>query len=180
MVNWPGPGTRSAYVPSGFEELTSTCRPAESWIVSATPGSGTAAPEIVPATAHSPAARGNLAPACDCAPITAVAAARNDSEIARFTRCRRMLSSRPSLVTDRDRSEDAARRDPRERSLDTRHVGVNHGRQVERHQLREDQSPDDDQAERLARFAAGPVAERDRHRAKQRRHGRHHDRPEPD
>ena len=63
---------------------------------------------------------------------------------------------------------------------DGRHVGVDHRRQVQRHQLREGQAADHRQAQRPARFAARAVAQRDRQRAQQRRHGGHHDRPEAD
>ena len=61
-----------------------------------------------------------------------------------------------------------------------RHVGVDDRRQIQRDQLRDDEAADDGEAERPPRFAAGAVAERDRHRAEQRRHRRHHDRAEAD
>ncbi len=61
-----------------------------------------------------------------------------------------------------------------------RHVSVEDRRQVERDELREEQSADHHQTERLPRFAARAVAESDGHRAQQRRHGGHHDGAEAD
>ena len=47
-------------------------------------------------------------------------------------------------------------------------VGVVDGRQVERHQLREDEAPDHREAEGATRLGACPEAERDRQRAEER------------
>ena len=49
--------------------------------------------------------------------------------------------------------------------LRARQVGVEHGSQVERHQLREEQSSDDNHAQRLTGFASGAVADGDRNSA---------------
>src|SRR3954465_127920 len=59
-----------------------------------------------------------------------------------------------------------------------RHIGVNHRRQIQRDQLRHQQAADNGEPEGPARLAAGAVAQSDRQRPEQRRHGRHHDRPE--
>ena len=64
--------------------------------------------------------------------------------------------------------------------LHLRHVRVDHGRQVERDELREEQASHHHQPQRLPRFAAGAVSDRDRHGAEHRGHRRHHDRPEAD
>jgi hypothetical protein len=61
--------------------------------------------------------------------------------------------------------------------LELRHV-VHHRGQIERHQLREDQSAHHHETERLSRFTARAVAQCDRHRPQQRRQRGHHDRPE--
>src|SRR5438874_10106939 len=59
-------------------------------------------------------------------------------------------------------------------------IEVDHRRDVEGEELREQQSADHREAERLARAAAGAKADGDRQAAHQRRHGRHHDRAEAD
>src|SRR5262249_19707809 len=65
-----------------------------------------------------------------------------------------------------------------EQAIEAVEVYVDDRRDVERKQLREDQSADHRDAERLAQFGAGAVAERDRQRPEDRRECRHHDRPE--
>ena len=49
---------------------------------------------------------------------------------------------------------------------------------IQRQHLGDEQAADDREAERAARLGTGAVAHRDRQRADQRRHRRHHDRPE--
>src|SRR5580700_10337036 len=61
-----------------------------------------------------------------------------------------------------------------------RHVSVDHRCQIQRNELREEQSAYHYQPEWLPCFAARAVTERDGHRAQQRRHGSHHDGPETD
>ena len=61
-----------------------------------------------------------------------------------------------------------------------RQVGVVDRRQVQRHQLREQQPADHHQSQRLPRFAAGAVADGDRNGAQHGRHRGHHDRAEAD
>src|SRR3546814_19796304 len=60
----------------------------------------------------------------------------------------------------------------------TFHRQIERRRDVERQQLRGQQTTDDGNAERLARFGTGAEAERDRQRAENRRERGHHDRPE--
>ena len=55
---------------------------------------------------------------------------------------------------------------------------INHGRDIERDQLRNDQAADNNQPERPARRAVGAKAERERQRAHQRRQRSHDDRDE--
>ena len=55
------------------------------------------------------------------------------------------------------------------------HVEVNHRRDIERQQLREHQSSDHCQTERLACIGAFAISESDRQRPEQRRHRGHHD-----
>src|ERR1035438_4431260 len=57
-------------------------------------------------------------------------------------------------------------------------IEVNHRRDVERDELREEQTAHYGKAERLARVRAGAGSERDRQGAEERRHRGHHDRPE--
>src|SRR5450759_314022 len=64
--------------------------------------------------------------------------------------------------------------------LRRRHVDVEDRREVEGHQLGEEQAADHYQAQRLARLAARAVTKCDRDRAQQRRHGGHHDGAETD
>ncbi len=63
---------------------------------------------------------------------------------------------------------------------DASHVGVDDGREVERHELREAQTADYDETEGTARFTAGTGTERDRDGAENRGYGGHHDRAEAD
>src|SRR4051812_41466185 len=58
------------------------------------------------------------------------------------------------------------------------HVQVNHGRRVEREHLRNQEPAHDADAERPPELRAHARTERERQRAEQRRHGRHHDRSE--
>src|SRR5437867_6769736 len=67
-----------------------------------------------------------------------------------------------------------------ERPLRARHVDVEHGRDVERQELRHQEAAHDRQAERAPRVRARPDAEPDRDRAEERGHRRHRDRPEPE
>src|SRR3546814_16646421 len=60
----------------------------------------------------------------------------------------------------------------------TFHRQIERRRDVERQQLRGQQTTDDGNAERLARFGTGAEAERDRQRAENRRERGHHHRPE--
>ena len=73
--------------------------------------------------------------------------------------------------TDRRRRPARTRRQPIEREIDDR-------RGVQRQHLAEDQAADDRDAQRPAQLRAGAGAERQRHAPEQRRHRRHHDRPE--
>src|SRR5213595_3430629 len=59
-------------------------------------------------------------------------------------------------------------------------IGVNHGRDIQRDELREGQAADHGDAERAARFRADAHAQRDGQGAHERRHRGHHDRPKPD
>ena len=59
------------------------------------------------------------------------------------------------------------------------HVEINDRRRVQRQELREQQAADDRDAHRPAQFRAGAVFQRQRQRAEQRGHRRHHDRTEP-
>src|SRR5689334_19857332 len=58
------------------------------------------------------------------------------------------------------------------------HIGVNHGSQIQRHGLRENEAADYRHTERAPRLATSAPAECDGYRAQQRRHGGHHDRTE--
>src|SRR5437763_432678 len=68
-----------------------------------------------------------------------------------------------------------ARRQPQPATFD---IDVVDRRNVERQQLRNEQSADDSQSERSPRFGAGSEPQRNRQRADERAHRRHHDRPE--
>ena len=59
-------------------------------------------------------------------------------------------------------------------------VKINHGGQVEREELREQQTADDGEAERLPHFGASAEAKGNRQGADQRGHAGHHDRAEAD
>src|SRR3546814_18146722 len=67
---------------------------------------------------------------------------------------------------------------PRPAFAQTFHRQIERRRDVERQQLRGQQTTDDGNAERLARFGTGAEAERDRQRAENRRERGHPDRPE--
>ena len=56
---------------------------------------------------------------------------------------------------------------------------VDHRRGVEREHLRNNEPADDRDAERLTQLRADPVSQRQRQRAEQRGHRRHHDRAKP-
>src|SRR4051794_24085241 len=58
------------------------------------------------------------------------------------------------------------------------HVEVDDGGREQRQQLREQEAADDRDAERAAQLGAGPLAQRQRQAAEERRHGGHHDRAE--
>ena len=57
-------------------------------------------------------------------------------------------------------------------------VEIDHRRGEQRQHLADDQAADDGEAERLAQLGAGALAQHQRQRAEDRRHGGHHDRPE--
>jgi hypothetical protein len=59
-------------------------------------------------------------------------------------------------------------------------VGIDDRREIERHQLRKQQAADNHEPEGLSRFAACPIADRDRDSSQHGRHGGHHNRPEAD
>src|SRR5262252_3530421 len=59
-------------------------------------------------------------------------------------------------------------------------VKVNHRRRVEREQLAEQQPADDGDSERPPQFRSGPGPQGKRQASEQRRHGGHHDGPEPE
>ncbi len=110
-------------------------------------------------------------------PNSAIAAIRRLVAIGRLMNPSEMFTNAPLYAVTGFAS--AARRDLA-RPEHLRHVGVDDGREVEREHLREDESADHREPERPARFAAGAEPGRDRQRAEQRRHRRHHDRAEPD